>query len=258
MLKGIFKRGKNKKQDNSAERTSTTPQPANNTAASKPPASAATANGTAPAIEKPLPPTHPLSTGQHDTPQEAVPQNHEAQVGPDPASQQAQKEANNQETSATTATADSSAAPVSGIGSDGPPVPPPKTDAQADAARPADTAGRVERSVLAKLLLTAREVKGDAPPTVPSSTTTPAAPPVQPITQPTDTLSAAPPSTTDQASNKANGTASSADLPTPAVTDEKVPVLEQPVSSSKPAAPGMTATSGPLEDYPEGGHVLKD
>lgn len=31
---------------------------------------------------KPLPPTHPLSTGQQSEPQEAVPQNHDAQPGP--------------------------------------------------------------------------------------------------------------------------------------------------------------------------------
>lgn len=35
---------------------------------------------------KPLPPTHPLTTGQHSQPQEAVPQNHDAQPGPPAAS----------------------------------------------------------------------------------------------------------------------------------------------------------------------------
>lgn len=40
------------------------------------------AAGSASEASKPLPPTHPLSTGQQSQPQEAVPQNYDAQPGP--------------------------------------------------------------------------------------------------------------------------------------------------------------------------------
>ena len=96
-FKGIFKRGKKSKtdQDQSATTSATTSQQTSTTTSQ---AAAPTTHSAAPQLppvqqndkplqsqideSKPLPPTHPLSTGQHDSPQEAVPQNYDAQPGP--------------------------------------------------------------------------------------------------------------------------------------------------------------------------------
>lgn len=138
LLKGIFKRGKKQKQDKANE-TSTSTQSTNDTANSKP--STADANGKAAAVDKPLPPTHPLNTGPHEKPQEAVPQNHEARPGPVAVPQEAQKKLESQDIASTTNTTSSQAAPVAVAAKDEPPIPPPKSDAAAETSAPANTAG---------------------------------------------------------------------------------------------------------------------
>ena len=91
-FKGMFKRGKKSKQDQE------TPTPKQNQTPTRietppkqeappqlPPVQNNSPLQSAIDTSKPLPPTHPLSTGQHEEPQEAVPQNHDAQPGPPPA-----------------------------------------------------------------------------------------------------------------------------------------------------------------------------
>lgn len=65
---------------------------------------------------------------------------------------------------------------------------------------------------------------------------------------PTDTTTTAP-ATTDSTTTDTK----------PAPSDEKMPAVEEPPTiKTVRAAPGMSATSGPLEDFPEGGDTLKE
>lgn len=86
-FKGLFKRGKKSKTDSTATST-TTDQPPQSSAASEaappqlPPIQNSSPIQTATDTSKPLPPTHPLSTGKHDEPVEAVPPNRNSLSGP--------------------------------------------------------------------------------------------------------------------------------------------------------------------------------
>jgi hypothetical protein len=94
-FKGIFKRNKKTSGTPSSSQPSTQqgqssqpPQVTTTSSEAGAPQIAPLQNASGPPLtstietSKPLPPTHPLSTGQQDKPQEAVPQNHDAQPGP--------------------------------------------------------------------------------------------------------------------------------------------------------------------------------
>lgn len=141
LFKGMFRRGKNKKQNKpseSAATTQTTQTTASTASQQKP-----TAPDNAPNTDKPLPPTHPLETGPHDKPQEAVPQNHNAppELPGNDGTQEAKKGSGSATVSPTPVTQGApSSEPVSAIEKDTPPAPPPKNDETVVAAAPASAA----------------------------------------------------------------------------------------------------------------------
>lgn len=323
MFKGIFKRGKKNKQDGPGTDASAVPAQQQQQQPYQP--SAAPAQSQAPQVDtqapqlppignasplsgatessKPIPPTHPLSTGEQKTAQEALPQKVDAEPAPGPplgggaaaATSEAApatgglKEpeklaagAGGTDVSPPASTMDVPDAPksdaVSAISNDQP-----KTDGVAEDVPPTPTMveeskgmGTSRQHVSAELTGQAAEpstqpptttttTTTDATTTVPNATTTettdaaPAAtkeniPPVTNGTSPTEPAS----TSTDAApSAPPNGTTTTATTDSkPAAADEKMPAMEEPPPiKAVRAAPGMSATSGPLEDYPEGGDV---
>ncbi|CAK4032356.1 Hypothetical predicted protein [Lecanosticta acicola] len=238
LFKGIFRRGRKAKEDKATESAATTQttQQTTSTASQQKPAAAQQPPLTdgAPNTDKPLPPTHPLQTGPHDKPQVAVPQKDDAQPGP---AIDGARETKNE--LAGTGVVPSSAS-VSAVEKDTPPAPPPKND-QPVAASPATT-----RQTSAK--------ENTAP------TTTTAQPAVTETTQPALTTTTG---TTEEAERTGPPAASIATATT-ATTAPEAAKAEKPVGEKvpvqdemKPAAKtltggGMSATSGPLEDYPDG------
>lgn len=96
----------------------------------------------------------------------------------------------------------------------------------------------------------------------PTQHTTTTAQRLDPATSPiTDGTSEQP--LTNGVSEEATTEAKKEHTPVPAqhphamISDEKMPVMaEPPPIAAVRAAPGMSATSGPLEDFPEGGHEM--
>ena len=171
VFKGMFKRGKKNKQDYSTTPSSTQPPQSSMgrsttvTSGSEaappqlPPIQNSSPLQSATDTSKPLPPTHPLSTGQHDRRQEAVPQKYDAQPGPPApvvnvagASDGADK-AKEQETatageisppgpaSAVDGSRSGDISAVSAAGEDSSPQSPPKTDSGIEAPKTEETAG---------------------------------------------------------------------------------------------------------------------
>jgi hypothetical protein len=222
---------------------------------------------------KPLPPTHPLSTGQQSQPQEAVPQDHDAQPGPpapvDGASEPAQPSAVNtaldnvepakQEQlepgrvsplNGGSTMEETRSGAVSAVDENSQTEEPVKTDSGIE--EPTIDAVEERRGMGAMLynekrvILIRRTVMDPAP-----------APPANENIPPIET-------TTDQIT--ANGTTATTEpteqkSPIPdSAAEEKVAVdqEEPPPIRTGPTAPGMSATSGPLEEFPEGGFSAKD
>jgi hypothetical protein len=293
-FKGLFRRNKKPKTSTSTPSSAAPPnqQPAPPTTASVaaapqlPPIQNASpihsVNATDADVNKPLPPTHPLATGQHEQPQQAVPVNADAKpgppapmVGPAETKEQVQEQQKGgdsaspvspppQPTSAQPGPSQpSSAQPVSVVdGTSGDvsavsdatnPREETKTDSAVEGMKAEDSAGINQHFTTADRVLMAAVTteqgvpnKENIPPNSTASTaattgsderTAPNGPPAPP---PISTLV-----TTD------------ADETTPASPEEKVAILNEeppPIKVSKPA-PGMSATSGPLEDFPEGGDM---
>ena len=158
----MFKRGKKSKTSTPASSTYEQPPPplqqytpssqAQTPAPQLPPiqnASPITASDTS----KPLPPTHPLATGQHDERMEAVPQNKDAQPGPpEPMFRPAETPERAQQPRIETTSPISPPDPnhttdgahdgdVSAMSVDASPQPPPKTDSGIDQVEGEDHSG---------------------------------------------------------------------------------------------------------------------
>lgn len=226
LLKGIFRRGKNKKQDKP-----TTEQPPQTQPVTSPQYQTSPTNGTAPAVDKPLPPTHPLATGQHDVPQEAVPQDHAAQPGPELSTQDAKK-ADGQSAPPAVALAEGSQEPAPATEKENPPAPPPKNDSAFDTPKAIDTSENKEN-----VPATSNAPLSDSALATPN---TPAKPNY---------------AAEESKLEPGNNTAA---VETQQV-EEKVPVHVEPLApKTNLTASGMSATSGPLEDFPAGMASDKD
>ncbi|KAK4958241.1 hypothetical protein LTR10_004667 [Elasticomyces elasticus] len=182
-----------------------------------------------------LPPTHPLSTGRHDRPQSEL-QPDRAALAPIPAiasgaSSIRSGRREDQLQPMTPLAKTVSSEPVSAISRDEPPAPPPKTDGVADAI----VAAPMEAAVAA--------------PAVTESQPAHTQPTGEPIHEPGEKTETA---HHDQTSPQATSPQSIAAF------EDKIPVTaeEPPPIKTVKAAPGMSATSGPLEDFPEGGNYV--
>jgi len=213
LLKGIFRRGKNKKQNNATEQTSAS-QPV-----ASAPAQSPAANGTTPAVDKPLPPTHPLATGEHDSPQGALPQDHSTQLKPAPGAEDAVKAEGQSAPSAT---------PTPATHEERPPAPPPKNDVALDAPK-LDTSEDKENA----------PASANIPPSD-SAIATPNTP-----AKTTETI--------DDTKPELPSNAPAVEMQTTKAVGEKEALHSDPaVPKTSATANGMSATSGPLEDFPAG------
>ncbi|KAK4539939.1 hypothetical protein LTR36_009981 [Oleoguttula mirabilis] len=248
-LKRMFGGGKKGKQEQVPQQRSTPVPTQKHTAATsttqQPPAAPPKdarrqAGSRSPDATKRVPPTHPLSTGQHQRPQEAVPQNHAAQPGPGPhvnaaggsegieqVRDQRRDTYNLMPNAGATGIGAVESRPVSAVEPDESPAPapPPKTEEAAEAihAAPPEAAVAAPAGNIHKM--GSRDHEGTSnPPAVPAiNTGAVAAPSQQPIARMDD-------------SDKI-------------LVDE---FDEPPPIKAVRAAPGMSATSGPLEDFPDG------
>ncbi|EME48386.1 hypothetical protein DOTSEDRAFT_39763 [Dothistroma septosporum NZE10] len=139
LFKGLFKRGKNKKQDTSAAQTIQTGAVAQQQSASQsqapasqPPAAIQQHTGATANTNKPLPATHPLATGEHSEPQEAVPVNHAARPSPPAGANDATTRLESQGVSPASITAASGSAPVTAVEKDAAPAVPAKDAGNTD------------------------------------------------------------------------------------------------------------------------------
>ncbi|KAK6441579.1 hypothetical protein LTR95_002199 [Oleoguttula sp. CCFEE 5521] len=146
--------------------------------------------------------------------------------------------------------------PVSAIESEEKPLPPPKNDAVAEEVRSAQPIGTEY-----KLSIVRQDTNGPIVPTTEASPVahqTQTAQRLNPALAPTDDEKAKPDgiapvsSETQPALTKSSPQTTTAK---PDILDEKMPVMAEEPPEVKPVAakPGMSATSGPLEDFPEGG-----
>ncbi|KAK5166821.1 uncharacterized protein LTR77_007550 [Saxophila tyrrhenica] len=275
-FKGMFKRNKKPTATSQQQTSQTQPQPqqqsdySTSAAASPPPTSqppplqspTPTSDAVAPQIppiesgsplnsatepSKSLPPTHPLATGQQEEPQEAVPQDHGAQPGlvvreessaapaPAPVVRSVDGAEDNQ--------LKSDQADVGRVS----PVEPGLTvdGTRSGAVSAVDDGSRAEESLKNDSAVEHEQgkmeesnvVTDDRPPPPPAKENVP--PPTTTQQQPT------PNGTPAQPHDTLNRTSSS---------EEKVAITmeEPPPIRAVRAAPGMSATSGPLEEFPEG------
>lgn len=306
----MFKRGKNKKQDGADTATTDAPPqqqqapgaPAQSQSQSPPPQIDAKAPqlppiGNASPLQgatessKSIPPTHPLFTGEQSRPQEAVPQNKDADTAPGPplgapsavggvgSANDGLKEpdklgAENRDVSPPVSTVDAADAPkssaVSAISSEQPKTDGPAEGASTEAAKVEETKGESARHIepVEKLMSEATEPSTQAPTTAVDTDTNAAttessnsASPAVKENVPPQINGASPvnptaSSTTDNPATAPTAGSSATDSK-PAPSDEKAPTTgeEPPPIKTVRAAPGMSATSGPLEDFPEGGDV---
>ncbi|KAM0707926.1 hypothetical protein Q7P35_004575 [Cladosporium inversicolor] len=193
-----------------------------------------------PNVPPQLPPTHPIATGQHSEPQNALPKPGDA-AAPTAASEGATEEQVKKQ--------GEDKAPVS------PAAPAPVAKDEAPKSEPV-SAISTEHDKPLPLPKTdgANDVKAAAP--LPSNPTTQeplnttsenAKPSVNALVAATAPVTAAPaptPATTE--------TQPAAKTSSESARDEKMPVMaeEPPEIKAKAAAPGMSATSGPLDDFP--------
>ncbi|GAB7363466.1 hypothetical protein MBLNU230_g3738t1 [Neophaeotheca triangularis] len=241
-FKGLFKRNKRDKaaqqqQHQQQQQPHSTPQPASTV--QKPPPD----HQQAPEVveqrpssaSKPLPPTHPLATGQHATPHEAVPSPAAAPDpnvagGPEGASKAKEMEAGRQTEHVAPVEKDSTTAtPVKEIKG----IVEGKEDSTA--AQPAQQTPAAQELPPAAETSTAPTAAGNENARPSQATPTPK----------TAADASAPPPTTSADSGKILAT----ETPSTSLTE-----TETETETKQPqAAPGMSATSGPLEAFPEGG-----
>ncbi|KAK6383339.1 hypothetical protein LTR65_009957 [Meristemomyces frigidus] len=270
-LKRMFGGGKKGKQEQVPQQRSTPVPTQKHTAATsttqQPPAAPPKdarrqAGSRSPDATKRVPPTHPLSTGQHQRPQEAVPQNHAAQPGPGPhvnaaggsegieqVRDQRRDTYNLMPNAGATGIGAVESRPVSAVEPDESPAPapPPKTEEAAEAIHAAPP----EAAVAAPAVT-------DSQPAHTTSTgerLNPAAPHAKENIQ---TNGAAHSTSNPPAVPAINTGAVAAPSQQPiARMDDSDKILvdefdEPPPIKAVRAAPGMSATSGPLEDFPDG------
>ncbi|KAK4507673.1 hypothetical protein PRZ48_001408 [Zasmidium cellare] len=231
LFKGLFKRGKKKQDTKPAEPT----PPASN----QPPATSTTQqapaapNSGAPNTDKPLPPTNPTeSTPPSGFQQPAVPKS-DAQTGPVDSTQKLRQEVDSQGVSPTSTSPAAASEPVSALEGSTPPAPPPKNDAPVEAPKTADIPANKEN-------VAPPAAAAAAAPKVETAPTAPVIAPAQPNGTAAEATKVEQPTNGEKVANAA---------------EEKVPVHEEPPPvKALPSAPGMSATSGPLEDFPEGDH----
>ncbi|KAK3698969.1 hypothetical protein LTR37_016660 [Vermiconidia calcicola] len=212
---------------------------------------------------KPLPPTHPLWTGRQDEPQEAVPQKHDAQPGPpapvvnaDSAPQHAgivsQDRAVSRDVSppAPGSTMDGAKSEVSAVEE---PSPVPKTDSGLGAPK-------VEESAVTHSAPTVRteSVHPNGTTTTSTTATTTTTMDDKPATNGTplpeqQTMPVSQPPVSQAPVSLPPVSHTSGDMPPQSEEKVAVTMEEPPPIKTVRAAPGMSATSGPLEDFPEGG-----
>ncbi|KAK3074140.1 hypothetical protein LTR53_003670 [Teratosphaeriaceae sp. CCFEE 6253] len=185
-----------------------------------------------------LPPTHPLASRQHDKPQAAIAIGG-AENAPIPAvtpgsmfPEQARRE--EQAPSALTPEKISTSEPVSAVSREAQPAPLPRMDGAADAV----VAAPMEAAVAAPAVT-------ESQPAHIQSTGDPLHPPTADSPIGTAQPNGVTPIETSPTSIHSNSAHFEDKIP---VTDEEPP----PIRAVR-AAPGMSATSGPLEDFPEGG-----
>lgn len=211
---------------------------------------------------KPLPPTHPLATGEHRRPQEAIPQSRNARPGP-PAGTAVSSGANGanrlkeqeHEHDGVSSIGPASAVDgrrsdaISAVEDDSPPQPPPKTDSGLET-KTEEPAGMSLQATDVGYMLT-KEVTDSRPATADAKENA----------QPNGIAAGSSPMTngtpTSATTNTEQSTTNSAPVEhtsNPSSYDEKIPVTmeEPPPIKEVRAMPGMSATSGPLEDFPEG------
>ncbi|KAF2159244.1 hypothetical protein M409DRAFT_30250 [Zasmidium cellare ATCC 36951] len=225
LFKGLFKRGK-KRQDKPADSTPPTSTQPPTTSTTHQQAPVAT-NGGAPNTDKPLPPTNPVESVPPSA-QQPPTQKSDAQTGTVDNSQKLGQDVDSQAVSPSSTTPAAASEPVSAIEGSTPPAPPPKNDATVEVPKTVETPANKENV---------------APPAAGQKVeSAPAAAAIAP-TQPNGTAAEA-----KKVEQPANGE-KVADA-----AEEKVAVHEEPPAPVKAAnnAPGMSATSGPLEDFPEG------
>lgn len=215
-----------------------------------------------PDVPSTIPPTHPLATGQHSEPQSALPQP-EAAAAPAVVAgseavtkEQAKKEGEDKAPVSPVGPAPVAkdeapkSEPVSAVSAEhNKPVTPPKTDGANDL--------RFDRMEHADPQFKMRDMRLTITCEAPVHFSPTAKAPIP------ATSENAKPSVTEPATTTAPATAATA--PTPAfetqpaaktsfesARDEKMPVMaeEPPEIKAKAAAPGMSATSGPLDDFP--------
>lgn len=144
LFKGLFRRGKNKKQDKPAEQQAPSTSTEPSTAAATQQTPAAT-NGSAPNVDKPLPPTQPAQAAPPtEAKKEDTPQTQTAQPGAVESAQEGKKEADSQAVSPPSATPALTSQPVSAVEQTTPPPPPPKTEGDADVPKTAEVPKAME------------------------------------------------------------------------------------------------------------------
>ncbi|TKA79583.1 hypothetical protein B0A55_03374 [Friedmanniomyces simplex] len=250
-FRSMFKRGRKSKQDEQ-RRSPAQQQPKSTTASPAKPPAAPTKDterqqvkGLEPNTMGKLPPTHPPSTGRHDQPQSAIPLERAVQAplptdgGGADGVKKVGAEERLQPTMIPATTAQSE--PVSAISRDEPPAPPPKTDGAADAV----LAAPMEAAVAAPAVT-------ESQPEHMQSTGEPMHEPVQDVQKAAKEVA--------QPNGIASTHTDSTSLRNHADLEDKIPVNAEeppPMVKAVRAAPGMSATSGPLEDFPEGGNYVE-
>ena len=218
----------------------------------------------------PLPPTHPLSTGQHEQPQEAVPQNHDAQPGPpaplvnvsdasDGANEvKEQEKTSSEEVSPLPGSAvnGGKSEPVSAMDNESSPQEPPATDSGVETEKVEEQPGISKHYHNLEHLLNIT-VTDTQPPPASKENIQPDGQVIEDKPAATSTQS---PSTQSPEQHQEQTPTNQTDGIRTNSAEEKVPLTmeEPPPIKAVRAAPGMSATSGPLEDFPEGGYVPRD
>lgn len=257
-FKGMFKRGK--KSNTTTPTTASAEQPPQPSTALEqpaapqlPPIQTSSPIGSTSDTNKPLPPTHPLATGKREEPVEAVPTNKDAQPGPPapivgPAETADQVQEQQKDTTSPISPPEPSSTvdgahdgDVSAMtNEDSPQSPSPvKVDSGVEESKIEEPAGiyhnfNITFQRLTQTVATSEQTTNDEN--------------IQPHAITT---------TTEEDKPVPNGTAAP-DQPAPSEqAEKKVAVMDDeppPIKPAKPA-PGMSATSGPLEDFPEGGDM---
>lgn len=294
-FKGLFKRGKKSSSSSKTSTATDANSTSTPTGVSQPPPQSATPSTAGPPqlppiqnaspltsatdTSKPLPPTHPLATGQHEEPEQAVPVNEEAKPGPPapivgPAESPEQVKEQQQQQSAISpvslpqpgSAVDGTSGDVSAVTNETStpasrqpsqqvsPQEGVKTDSAAESGQVEEPAGRVYHKADGSVHELTEAATTSSP--APNNENIPPNPTTSTATETNSAPDSAAPATNGEPALAPAATSKTTDV-APASPEEKVSVLQDeppPIKTAKPA-PGMSATSGPLEDFPEGGDM---